>query len=91
MPDDFFEPIKTRRWGTRVFLTREALEKMKSEYYELRGCDPVTGVPRREALETLGLTGLADRLDKLDLEAGTAAAGEDASEVSPKPESTDKG
>ncbi len=91
MPDDFFEPIKTRRWGTRVFLTREALEKMKSEYYELRGCDPVTGVPSREALETLGLNGLADRLDELDLEAGTAAAGEAASEGSPEPESTEKG
>jgi aldehyde:ferredoxin oxidoreductase len=68
MPDDFFEPIKTRKWGTRVFLTREALEKMKTEYYELRGCDPATGVPRREALEKLGLNDLADRLDKLEFE-----------------------
>jgi aldehyde:ferredoxin oxidoreductase len=84
MPDDFFEPIKTRKWGTRVFLTREALEKMKTEYYELRGCDPATGVPRREELEKRGLSDLADRLDELDLRPGAAAAGEAAPEASPE-------
>jgi len=82
MPEDFFKPIKTRKWGTRVFLTREALEKMKSEYYELRGCDPATGAPRREELEKLGLDDLADRLDELDLRPEAAVAAETAPEAS---------
>jgi len=30
-------------------------EAMLDAYYPLRGCDPVTGVPQREALEKLGL------------------------------------
>ncbi|MBP1688590.1 MAG: Aldehyde ferredoxin oxidoreductase [Deltaproteobacteria bacterium] len=79
MPEDFFKPMKTRQFGTRVFLTRELQEKMKNEYYELRGCDPVAGVPRREVLEKLGLNDLADKLSNLDFTAGTAVEGDGAS------------
>lgn len=81
LPDDFFEPMKTRQWGTRVFLTREAQEKMKTDYYALRGCDPETGVPRREELEKLGLNDFAHRLDKLDIEAEPVPAGEETVEA----------
>lgn len=73
LPDDFFEPKKTRKWGTRKFMQREHLEKMKTEYYTLRGCDPATGAPRREELEKLGLKDLADRLGKLDLKPETTS------------------
>ncbi|MBM4462704.1 MAG: hypothetical protein FJ012_05120 [Chloroflexi bacterium] len=84
MPEDYFRPMQTRQWGTRVFLTRELQEKMKTEYYELRGCDSVTGVPRREELEKLGLKDLADKLDKLDIKVGAAPATEGAPEASAK-------
>jgi len=85
MPEDCFEPIRTRQWGTRTFLTRDLMETMKTEYYRLRGCDPETGVPRREALERLGLNELADKLAKLDLKATPVVAEESAPEDSPRP------
>ena len=66
MPNDWYEPITTRKWGTKVFMTRDIFEKMKTEYYTLRGYDPVTGAPGRERLEQLGLNDMADRLEKLD-------------------------
>jgi len=72
LPEDFFEPMKTRQWGTRVMYTRESQEKMKTDYYTLRGCDPQTGVPRREELEKRGLKDLADKLGKLNLKAEAA-------------------
>ena len=34
---------------------RVKFEKMKDEYYELRGWDPQTGIPRIETLKKLGL------------------------------------
>ena len=80
MPDDSYGLIKTRQWGTRTFTTRETLEKMKTEYYQLRGRDPVTGVPRREELEKLGLKDMADRLAKLELTPGPVGA-QEGSEV----------
>lgn len=83
LPEDFFKPIKTRKWGTRVFLTPEALQKMKTEYYTLRGCDPQTGVPKREVLEKLGLKDMADRLEKLNLKAESVPAAKAAPEGPP--------
>jgi aldehyde:ferredoxin oxidoreductase len=67
MPDSAFQPIKTRQFGTRKMMQRQDQEKMKADYYELSGCDPATGAPRREALGKLGLEDLADKLDKLEL------------------------
>ncbi len=67
MPDDVYQPTKTRKWGTRIFMTPEIMEKMKNDYYTEEGCDPVTGVPARETLEKLGLQDMAERLAKIDL------------------------
>ncbi|MBM4463403.1 MAG: hypothetical protein FJ012_08720 [Chloroflexi bacterium] len=63
-----------RRLGTSR-AQREALEKMNTEYYELRGCDPITGAPTRAELEKLGLKNLADKLDKLDLKTAAVPHG----------------
>jgi aldehyde:ferredoxin oxidoreductase len=37
------------------------LDKMRSEFYELRGID-ANGIPKKEALVNAGLADLADRL-----------------------------
>ena len=85
MPEDYYKPMQTRQWGTRTFLTRDLMETMKTDYYELRGCDPQTGVPKREVLEKLGLKDMADKLDKLDLKTGAVTSVEGTPEASPKP------
>jgi aldehyde:ferredoxin oxidoreductase len=46
-------------------LDRKKFEKMKSEYYALRGWDVATGVPSRKRLEELGLKDVANSLEKL--------------------------
>ncbi len=64
LPDFFFEvpvpdgPQEGRR------LDREKFEKMKDEYYSLRGWDVETGLPYRGTLEGLGLKEVADALGK---------------------------
>jgi aldehyde:ferredoxin oxidoreductase len=45
-------------------LDRTKFEKMKSEYYSLRGWDVTTGVPTRKKLEELGLKDIANNLKK---------------------------
>jgi aldehyde:ferredoxin oxidoreductase len=42
---------------------RRQHEEMLTEYYRHRGCDPVTGIPTRPALEALGLNEAADVLE----------------------------
>jgi hypothetical protein len=37
-------------------------ERMKSEYYDLRGWDITTGIPTRETLENSGLEDIAEDL-----------------------------
>lgn len=74
MPDDVFQPTKTRKWGTRKFMTPEVMEKMKTEYYTLEHCDPVTGAPTKERLEELGLEDMAERLARIDLSPRPAAS-----------------
>lgn len=37
---------------------------MGEEYCALRGCDPDTGAPTREAQEKVGLKDLADKLEE---------------------------
>ena len=49
-----FEPSPTFKKGERT-LTKEKLDGMLKEYYELRGWDPKTGVPTAETLEKVGL------------------------------------
>ncbi|MBI4286473.1 MAG: hypothetical protein HY670_11355 [Chloroflexi bacterium] len=48
-------------------LTFEDYERMLDDYYRCRGCDPETGTPTRQKLETLGLQDVADDLAKRGL------------------------
>ncbi len=76
IPDFFFEapvpdgPQRGRR------LDRERFERMKDEYYELRGWDVETGFPRRSTLEGLGLKEVADALEKHEKLAPESKSGE---------------
>jgi aldehyde:ferredoxin oxidoreductase len=45
-----------------MVVDRDAFEKMKDEFYRLRGWDVATGLQRRETLESLGLADVADSL-----------------------------
>ena len=46
---------------------RNEFEKMKDEYYMLRGWDVATGLQTREALEKVDLSDVAQDLDKRGL------------------------
>lgn len=46
---------------------RDAFERMKDEYYELRGWDAKTGLQKRRTLEGLGLGDVAEDLQKRNL------------------------
>ena len=46
-------------------LDRKKSERMKDEYYGLRGWDVVTGFPRRSTLDKLGLDEVAAQMGKL--------------------------
>ncbi len=45
----------------------EKFEKMKTEYYELRGWDPATGLQTKSRLEELRLADIAAVMEKLGL------------------------
>jgi aldehyde:ferredoxin oxidoreductase len=45
-------------------IDREKFEELKDAWYELRGSDKKTGAPKRETLEALGLTYIADELER---------------------------
>jgi len=64
LPDFFFEvPVPDGpQEGTR--LDRKKFEKMKDEYYSLRGWDVETGLPYKSTLEGLGLKEVAAVLKK---------------------------
>ena len=63
-PRDLNEPIATGNFAG-VKIDREKYEKMLDEYYELHGWDPKTSFPTRKALEELGLSSVADDLEKI--------------------------
>jgi aldehyde:ferredoxin oxidoreductase len=46
-------------------LDRVKFEELKDVFYELRGTDKRTGIPKRETLEDLGLKYVADDLEKI--------------------------
>jgi aldehyde:ferredoxin oxidoreductase len=48
-------------------LDREKFENLKTLYYELRGWDPETGIPRDTTLHELGLIDVTERLKSLNL------------------------
>jgi aldehyde:ferredoxin oxidoreductase len=58
VPGKNWEPL-SRKGAT---LDRESFEKMKDEYYQLRGWDVRTGLQTKVALEELGLEDVADDL-----------------------------
>jgi aldehyde:ferredoxin oxidoreductase len=48
-------------------IDKEKHEKMKDTYYQKRGWDVKTGIPKRETLERVGLGGVADDLENLEI------------------------
>jgi aldehyde:ferredoxin oxidoreductase len=46
-------------------LDRQEIERLFDHYYEIHGWDPSTSVPRRDTLERLGLSYVADELESL--------------------------
>jgi aldehyde:ferredoxin oxidoreductase len=64
LPERFFaEPAKARV-GDGEMLDHGKFEKMKDEYYELRGWDVKTGIPTSKTLKGLGLKDVAKDLKK---------------------------
>ena len=76
LPDFFFKtPIPDGAQAGRV-LDRGLFEKMKDEYYALRGWDPGTGMQREPTLSRLGLADVAKELRKMKKLAPEKAAKE---------------
>ena len=48
-----------------LIMERESFEKMKSEYYELRGWDAASGLQTRDRLQELGLSDIANELEAI--------------------------
>jgi aldehyde:ferredoxin oxidoreductase len=61
--DDMFDCIFEDDSYKQLGLTREVLAKGIDDYYDLRGIDKETGLPKRSTLENLGLADVADRLE----------------------------
>ena len=57
------EPIKTGP-SKGMVISKEMLDYMLDQYYDFRGWNRETGIPTRERLIELGLTDIADDMDK---------------------------
>ena len=55
LPDKFFDKPLTKGKYQGAVLDRDKFERMKDEYYQLRGWDQKTGAPTRQKLEELKL------------------------------------
>ena len=76
LPERFHKPIESGKYAGAV-LEPETLEKLKDDYYALRGWDVATGTPTQETLETLGLADVARDMQKQnELPARAAGAAE---------------
>ena len=65
LPDRYFkEPLPDGPYRGEA-LDRDAFERMKDEYYAMRGWNTETGVPTKEKLLELGLTYAAEELERL--------------------------
>ncbi|MFC2020154.1 aldehyde ferredoxin oxidoreductase family protein, partial [Chloroflexota bacterium] len=53
-----------RAEGIPFPLTLKDYEKVLDEYYRLHGCDPKTGIPTRKRLTELGMSDVADDLER---------------------------
>jgi aldehyde:ferredoxin oxidoreductase len=58
------DEIITRRGAT---MGRTEFERMKDDYYRLRGWDVASGLQKKEQLEKLGLNFVCSTLDELGL------------------------
>jgi aldehyde:ferredoxin oxidoreductase len=66
LPERYFnknQPVREGPYRGNV-LDSKRFEDMKTEYYALRGWDPVTGVPTGETLRKLGLEDVAGDLER---------------------------
>jgi aldehyde:ferredoxin oxidoreductase len=63
----FDAPITRGVLKGKVSVSREGLERMKSEYYALRGWDDETGIPCRETLLEYGLDDVAADLNAIGI------------------------
>jgi aldehyde:ferredoxin oxidoreductase len=61
-PDRFFSDPLEKSAGSGAVLSKEALHELLEAYYEVRGGDEKTGVPRREKFVELGLDWAAREL-----------------------------
>jgi aldehyde:ferredoxin oxidoreductase len=67
LPKAFYQEMKSDRdERTKVSLIPNDLEKLKDEYYRLRGWDINTGAPTRETLEKFELKEVAEDLQRYD-------------------------
>ena len=64
-PARFYEEPIADGVAKGTVLSREKMEGLLDEYYELRGWNQTTGVPTREKLVELGLDDVADELSSL--------------------------
>jgi len=64
-PDRFYTEPLPEGPAKGAVLSRDTIERLLDEYYELRGWEQTTGLPTREKLIELGLHDIADELLKL--------------------------
>jgi aldehyde:ferredoxin oxidoreductase len=63
-PDRFFKEPLPEGPTTGSMLSKDKIEQLLDEYYELRGWDVRTGLPTQEKLAGLGLNDIAVELAK---------------------------
>ncbi len=63
LPKRLMEPLPDGLFAGKP-LSQEMLDTMLDNYYELRGWDKKTGIPSRRKLEAIGLSYVAEELDK---------------------------
>jgi aldehyde:ferredoxin oxidoreductase len=68
IPDkEFDKKVSHGYWKGKLGTSREGLERMKSEYYLIRGWDLKTGIPYEETLVEYGLDDVAKDLASLGI------------------------
>jgi aldehyde:ferredoxin oxidoreductase len=78
--ENFF-PRPDGYWADKQDIDLDAVMEAAGIYYKMRGIDPETFIPKREALERLGLEDVADRLEAAGL---IAKKGKTSPETKPK-------
>jgi len=64
LPERLMEPLPDGTFAGKP-ITREMLDTMLDNYYELRGWNKNSGLPTRNKLESIGLESVAEQLSKL--------------------------